>query len=123
MSNETSDTGFALKQVRDQLKAKLDERSAVQARKAAAESEVEAIIAKANSERRDISDEELALAKERREAVAELKNELEKVLGDVDGLQQREAMLKEHIEAREASSAAAANWAGMPTAVAPGGTA
>ena len=116
MSETSTDSGFALKQVRDQLKAKLDERSAVQARKAAAESEVEAIIAKANSERRDISDEELALAKERREAVAELKNEREKVLGDVDGLHQREAMLKEHIEAREASSAAAANWAGMPTA-------
>ncbi len=117
--SDSTDTGFALKQVRDQLRAKLDERTAVTARKAAAEAEVDAIIARANTERRDISDEELALAKERREAMAPLKAELEKVLGDIEGLQERETLLKEHIEAREASSAAAARWAGVaddPTA-------
>jgi HK97 family phage major capsid protein len=111
MSNDT-DTGFALKQVRDQLKAKLDERTAVQARKAAVETEIEAIIAKANSERRDISDQELALAKERRESVAPLEAELAQVLVDIDGLQQREDLLKSHIEARQASTAAANTWAG-----------
>lgn len=113
MTDQNTDTGFALKQIREQLKAKLDERNAVQARKAATEAEVEAIIAKANTERRDISDEELALTKERKEARAALEKELEQVLGDIDGLQQREAVLKDHLDAKEASSAAAARWAGM----------
>jgi HK97 family phage major capsid protein len=113
---DTTDTGFALKQVREQLKAKLDERSAVQARKDSAVAEVEAIVAKANSERRDINDAELALANERRAALAPLEADLAQVLADIDGLQQREALLKDHISAKEASSAAAARWAGMPDA-------
>ena len=110
--SETTDTGFALKQVRDQLKAALDERNTIQARKAAAVTEIEAIVSKANTERREISDEELALAKERRDAAAAIEGELERVLSNIDGLQQRESLLKDTINAREASSAAAARWAG-----------
>lgn len=111
MSTPT-EAGFALKQVRDQIKIKLDERTSVQALVTAAEAEVDAIVAKANKERRDISDEELALAKERREAMADIKGELDKVLADLDGLQQREALLVEHEESRAASKDAASRWAG-----------
>lgn len=110
---DTTDTAFALKQVREQLKAKLDERSAVEARRKAAEAEVDAIIAKSNTERRDITDQELALANERREAMKPLKAELEQVAADIDGLQQREAMLQDHIAAKAASATATARWAGM----------
>jgi HK97 family phage major capsid protein len=113
--SDTSDTGFALKQVRDQLKAALDERSTIQARKAATVAEIEAIVSKSLSEKRDISDEELALAKERRDAAAKIDADLEVVLSNIDGLQQREALLKDSIEAREASAAAAARWAGLST--------
>jgi HK97 family phage major capsid protein len=112
MSTEVSDTGFALKQVRDHLKAALDERNVIQARKAAAVAEIEAMIGKANTEHRDITDQELALANERRAAMATVDAELEQVLANIDGLQQREALLKDTIAAREASSAAAARWAG-----------
>lgn len=111
--SDTTDTGFALKQVRDQLKAALDERNTIQARKAATVSEIEAIVSKANSEKRDISDEELSLAKERREAASKIDADLEVVLSNIDGLQQRESLLKDAIDAREASAAAAARWAGL----------
>lgn len=116
MSTDTpTEAGFALKQVRDQIKAKLDERTKVQALITAAEAEVDAIVAKANRERRDINDEELALAKERREAMGPIKAELQQVLNDLEGLEQRQQILVEHEESRQASRAAAAAWSGAAT--------
>lgn len=107
-----SDATFALKQVRDSIKAKLDERNAIQARATAANTEVEAIIAKANSERRDINDEETALIAERRDAAKKIEAELEAVVADLDGLNKRQALLEDHVKATDASHAAAARWAG-----------
>jgi HK97 family phage major capsid protein len=107
-----SDVGFALTQVRDQVKAKLDERAAIQARVTAAEAEVDAIISRANTERRDISDEETALIRERRDDVTKVNAELDQVISDLAGLQQREQLLSEHEQSKAASQAAAARWAG-----------
>lgn len=112
---------FALKQVRDQIKAKLDERTSVQALITAAETEVDAIIAKANKERREISDEELALAKERRDAAAPIKAELDKIVEELDGLNQRKELLEQHEENRTASRTAAAQWSGAAADPAPAG--
>ena len=108
-----SEAGFALKQVREQIKAKLDERNAIQARIDAAETEVEAIVTRANKERRDISDEETALMRERREEANKVARRARpgpraarRAAGTRDGCSSSTA------RPAQASKAAAAQWAG-----------
>jgi hypothetical protein len=113
MSDTNTDAAFALKLVRDQVTAKLNERSATQALVTAADAEVDAIISKANTERRDIDEGELALIKERKQAIEPVKADLAKILSDLESLQEREAVLVDHANAKDASQASAKRWAGV----------
>jgi HK97 family phage major capsid protein len=108
-----SDSDFALRMVRDAIKAKLDERDAIRRRHDAAEAEVEAIISTSVTERRDITDAETALIAERRAEAEAVAEELRKVDADLDAQKQRETLLVGHMQAREASKAQTERWAGI----------
>jgi len=108
----SADTSFALKLVRDQIKAKLDERAAVQKEREAGQAEVDALVAVAADEKRNLSDAETHSLKERFTAVEAIDQRLAGLDEDLDGLNQRDALLAATTAAQEASQKAAQRWAG-----------
>jgi len=117
----SADTSFALKLVRDQIKAKLDERKARQAERDAGQAEVDAIVNKCTEEKRNLSDAETFQLNERHAAVKAIDESLAEFDEQLDGLNQRKELLAASTAAQEASKRAAERWssqADTPEAVA-----
>lgn len=105
------DTDFALSLLRDQIKAKLDERKAKQAERDAGQTEIDAIVGKATDEKRNLSDAETHALNERVAAVRSVDTQLADIDSDLDGLNQRKSLVAESRAAQDAARAAAQRWA------------
>lgn len=108
-----SDTSHALKLVRDQIKAKLDERATRKAERDAGQAEFDAIVSKCAAERRDLSDVETGQLAERRKAVEAVDTDIGTIDDEIDGLEQRKTLLEDSMKAKQASEDAAKRWSAV----------
>lgn len=100
-----------LKNIQDQIKAKLAERDSNQRERDVRQAEVDNIVKLVEDEKRgDLNDKESLRFNELRAQLADIDTSQRTIEEDLDGLTQREADLKATEEARQKAADAAAKW-------------
>jgi HK97 family phage major capsid protein len=99
-----------LKQVRDQIKAKLADRRTVQSERDVRQKQIDDLVAQVESEKRDLDPNETSRFNELRGEIEGIDDQLQVLDEELDGLQQRQGGLEDNEKAKAAAQAAAERW-------------